>query len=489
MAEQDQQAFFVDDELVERLLRGDAPLPSKATRPAAAGALADAVQQATGGRLEEAAKTLESAAQQGQDPGEVYSALGHVRFEQQLWEEAAECYRKVAALAGPQPTAHYNLGLVLERQGKFNDAAAAFEVAAEQNPKLWQAFAGMGTCFLYLGNWERAIQSLDAALRQQPDHVRTQLGKAVALEAKASELLAKNDFAAAAQHYLQATKLRPDSFEAWFNLGVSYQRSGRFDQAAVAYTEAIRLQPASAEAHANLGAALEGRGERAAATEAYLRALTHSPEMPGVLWNMAISADQSRQSDRAVEYFARLVKIAPGFEDAAFRLGFLQLQRGEYADASRSFEICVAQRSNWTEALSNLGLAYWKSENLEGAENAFENVRAIDPKNADAMRALLAIAVERRSLDSAWNIQQSLKEGAGFENIFNLGLALQQAGRHEQSADCYRLAIGQSPGFTPALLNLGHALNTLGRDEEARAAWARAIEADPQLAAGYFSQA
>jgi Flp pilus assembly protein TadD len=106
----DQQAFFVDDELIERLLRGDAPVANKPTRPASTNALADAIQLATNGRLDEAAAALEDAAKRGEDPAEVYSALGHVRFEQQRWEDAAAAYAKVTTLDVKHPSARYNRG-------------------------------------------------------------------------------------------------------------------------------------------------------------------------------------------------------------------------------------------------------------------------------------------------------------------------------------------------------------------------------------------
>jgi Flp pilus assembly protein TadD len=42
------------------------------------------------------------------------------------------------------------------------------------------------------------------------------------------------------------------------------------------------------------------------------------------------------------------------------------------------------------------------------------------------------------------------------------------------------------PDFGEAFLNLGHALKRSGREEEARAAWSKAVEADPALAGRYF---
>ena len=144
MAEnKDQHVFFVDDDLIERLMRGDSvedPGQEKASGILAR-ALARAVQLASENRLDDAVKELERAAEKGENPVEVNTGLGHLRFEQQKWNDAARAYAKVAELEPKHRTAHYNLGLCLERQGKFEEAAKAFETALRIDPKRWQAQA------------------------------------------------------------------------------------------------------------------------------------------------------------------------------------------------------------------------------------------------------------------------------------------------------------------------------------------------------------
>src|ERR1700733_1582808 len=92
--------FFIDDDLVERLMRGDsAPAdPSKKKRPAEATALATAVKLASDGKLDEAVKELERGLSQGENQVEIETGLGHLRFEQQKWDDAARSYSKVVEL-------------------------------------------------------------------------------------------------------------------------------------------------------------------------------------------------------------------------------------------------------------------------------------------------------------------------------------------------------------------------------------------------------
>jgi tetratricopeptide (TPR) repeat protein len=53
----------------------------------------------------------------------------------------------------------------------------------------------------------------------------------------------------------------------------------------------------------------------------------------------------------------------------------------------------------------------------------------------------------------------------------------------------YREALALEPHMPEALLNMGRILETTGKSDEARACWAKALEAEPALAQGYFGPA
>jgi len=80
-ADKTQQVFFVDDDLIERLLRGDpAPVPPKPQRPAFSNSLAPAIELASTGKLNDAVQKLEGALNQPENArGEPF---GEARLEQ-----------------------------------------------------------------------------------------------------------------------------------------------------------------------------------------------------------------------------------------------------------------------------------------------------------------------------------------------------------------------------------------------------------------------
>jgi tetratricopeptide (TPR) repeat protein len=126
---------------------------------------------------------------------------------------------------------------------------------------------------------------------------------------------------------------------------------------------------------------------------------------------------------------------------------------------------------------------------LDGAAQTFNRVLALHPQNADALRALTAIAIERKNPKLAWELHQKAKAlgERSPELSFNLGLLLQSTGDEAAAAECYQAAVDVKPDFPQALLNLGHALKAAGKEDEARQAWSQAVTADPELAAKYFN--
>jgi tetratricopeptide (TPR) repeat protein len=300
--------------------------------------------------------------------------------------------------------------------------------------------------------------------------------------------IARGDFKTAAQQGAQLVKIAPDSFEAWFNLGIAYQKTNRLEQAGQAYSEAIKIRPDSGLPYANLGATLQERGDVPAARKAYERALQLAPGHTGALWNLANVFERLGNNEEAEKAMEKLLENEPEREDAWFRLGYYRLLRGDYAGSIEPFRTCVSKRSDWLDALINLGLAQWRTGQLEAAKATLVQAVARHPKSTDALRTLAAVIIDMGDYILALDIDKQLGElGQTMPELsYNIGILLQRSNLHEEAARSYRRATDEKPAFAEALLNLGHALKALGQDQEARTCWRKAVEAKPELATQYF---
>jgi len=182
------------------------------------------------------------------------------------------------------------------------------------------------------------------------------------------------------------------------------------------------------------------------------------------------------------------VENEPEREEAWFRLGYMRLQRGDFAGSIEPLRNCVSNRPDWLEALIDLGLAQWRSGDLEAGKNSLTQAVTKHPKSADALRALGALAVDLGDYILALDLESKLDElgESAPELSFNIGVLLEKSNLYEEAARSYRRAVKDKPGFAEALLNLGHSLKALGQDQEARTCWQEAVEAKPELAGQYF---
>ena len=102
---------------------------------------------------------------------------------------------------------------------------------------------------------------------------------------------------------LRTIQLKPDHAQAYSNLGIALQDSGRAEEAIAAFRRAIELNPALARTHVNLGALLLDSGQAEAAM-AQLRPGDPAPAGPGrgplQPRHCAVSREPSRRGDRCV---------------------------------------------------------------------------------------------------------------------------------------------------------------------------------------------
>src|SRR5215471_13599982 len=111
-------------------------------------------------------------------------------------------YTEALRLQPSYAGAHYNLGNVLNRQGKMQEA----------------------------------IQQYTEALRLQPTYAEAQhnLGATLADDGHIAEAI---------EHYTEALRLRPRYVNAHYNLGIALAKQGRLAEAQQHFAEVLRLDP------------------------------------------------------------------------------------------------------------------------------------------------------------------------------------------------------------------------------------------------------
>ncbi len=138
-----------------------------------------------------------------------------------------------------------------------------------------------------------------------------------------------------------------------------------------------------------------------------------------------------------------------------------------------------------TELLFAKGMRAQTTGDMAGAESAFRQLLANDPKNPDAIQMLGALLVERNDIDEAMELFESgaaMLDGPSLENFGffnNYANALRRAGKLPSAEKLLRRLTEIAPREWQPWHNLGQTLKDLERNDEAAAALRRAVMLEP----------
>lgn len=310
----------------------------------------------------------------------------------------------------------------------------------------------------------------------------------LALQALVQAKLGAGDYKGAIQHGMRLVKRMPQSYQAWFNLGLSFQKTNNPEKAAQAYSEAIKLEPRAVPARSNIGVVLLEHGDVSGARQEFERALEIEPENAIALWNMALVQEKEGQAGQAEQLYTRLIESGSHTAGASFRLGLLRIARKEYAGAAEAFERCRAEPGMETASAINLGLVHWKAGDCAEATSVLDAVLQRDPDSVRALEFRAVLALESGDWKRAEELEHRLA-GLG-ENTsvlaYNIGVLQQAEDLPEEASASFARACDGQPEMIAALINGGHALKASGKHAQSARAWKAALAVRPELAADYF---
>ena len=511
--------------------------------------LASAVSLHLQGRGEEALGLLHQLVETVPECAEARYGCARLCEELGKYEEAVEHYAKYLDRNPESANGLLHVGLCLQRLGRWRDSIEPLRMVVEAEPSNVEALSSLGLSLLREQDPGPALGLFEEALRQEPGNVMVLLGKAAAhhalLEVEEAEkcyrgvlernpghetalvnltLLARQRgsvadvlalanellrmelsaetahealawaaveerrFDEAEQHCQACCSLSPERFENWVNLAVCRQQAGRTGDAIEAYQRAAALRPNAPVPYLQLGYLYHTLGDIDRAAEHYQTSLRLAPDSLEATLNLAMIHDQRGDGAAAEELYERAAALDPGNRAARLALGRLRSARYDFAGAVAAFESCLTDGSQDEESVLNLAMCLHRAGRTADSRRVLTNFLEASPGSTDAIRLLATIELEQGQSQEALRWHRALidKGEAGPEVYHNAGLLSEELNEPEQALEYLRKSVSLDPEFGEALVTLGHVLDGLGQHEEARACWSRAVEANPELATGYF---
>ena len=159
-------------------------------------------------------------------------------------------------------------------QKRYDDAVKTLQQLVAADPHDFQAWAELGTVFLFKQNLTESEDAYSKSVTERPQFFLGQmnLGRLRVL---------RKDFAGAVEPLTKAVEIQPTSADANFYLGESYLQLKKGSKAVGYLYEAIKLDPAGkADAHLRLGALYNAAGMKDKAAVEYEEFLKKKPDYP-----------------------------------------------------------------------------------------------------------------------------------------------------------------------------------------------------------------
>ena len=293
----------------------------------------------------------------------VIVVLGLMTWQQaSIWKDNETLNRHIIAHNPQARSAHLNLGNALSRQGRHEEALAAYRVEIQRRPDYFKTHIGLGATLDALGRYEEAETHLRRAIALNPQtgHAHSYLGSVLYNQGRYEEAIAAHRVA-----------IEQDSgfVEAHFNLGVVLDKLGRYEEAETHLRRAIALNPQDTDSHQEL-------------TEA--------------LFRIGQSAQENEQPEVAAEYYMRALEIDPYYTKAIRRLAHLRSDQQHYDEALELFQRLVDIDPSNAVAQENMGVVLFYLGRRDEALQRLDQALFLDPtlETARTNRAVLLKAME-----------------------------------------------------------------------------------------------
>jgi tetratricopeptide (TPR) repeat protein/Tol biopolymer transport system component len=246
------------------------------------------------------------------------NALGWTLFQEGQSAKAIAEYERALAVDAENVKANNNIALALTELGKLDRAASHFERSLAVEPKA-EIYSDLGFVLDRQGKGEEAVENYHKALELDPECASAHINLAVSL-------LRRDRLDEAAAHYESALRVKPTA-ETHNGLGFVLSKQGKVDEAIAQFREAIRADPKYTAAYNNLAGNLIQQGKLSEAASYYRTSLDTKPN--AILHNQ-LGAVLMRlgRADEAAQEFRKAIAMNPGYAEALRNLEAVGESRG-----------------------------------------------------------------------------------------------------------------------------------------------------------------
>lgn len=375
----------------------------------------------------------------------------------------------------------------LLRDGDFEGALAAYEVAIQDSPDAEAVLRyNIGICHLRRSAFDQAVAAFEAAIEKAPDSETAALGLGSAL----LDAGRPNDSLEFFRHWLQQ---HPGSSnrDLFMGLATAEAAAGCLDQALKTCDRLLELWPddaAAIEHRLSIAAAADNREEMVRSAEWLLEL---DPNSGAALRTLLEAAMERREAKDAVTLLKRLRETANSgavSNDLPLHLAATLLSQGDFSEAAEVARLVSEDPDPDAqfEARVLLGEALYQLGELESALESFEKANDLHPDDAIVLWNLAILHEQLGSLPQAADaLRKSIVQQPEWaeESLVRLAAIEIRQEQYESAEATLGRLLSIRPDSAEALFQLGGVLYKLGEFERSQDLMMKAIHIKPSESA------
>ncbi len=329
------------------------------------------------------------ALQNSSEKDEILSSL------EKIWQKKVDEFPKDAE-------AHANLGVVFQKQKRYNEALTEYQKAEILNPSNINTKINIATLYQELNNYNEAVSVYDNILKLQPYNTKVLVYKAQCLKAlkredqaidlyKAALSIEPNNAQIKAQLFdllknkmpaadliAYLNKNSPMDANTLYNFAYELHKSGKIDDAIVYYLETIKLDNNKIDAYVNLSQAYRQKNDINEANNIINKAKEIAP-------NNELVKNQ-------------LAAISNDYKASTYNLASNLFQSGEYDKAINEY---LKIDPPTVDSLIGIAAAYQYLADNNNAIDYYKKALELDNKNPDIPYYIASLYVNINDIDNA----------------------------------------------------------------------------------------
>lgn len=429
-------------------------------------------------------------------------------------QQAQQTAEKGLQLDPASPDGNDILGLICEREKKYDLSTQAFLRALRAAPRSTQVLNDVGNSYVLQHKVKLAEARFRAALREDPANrnANYNLGLLLLAERRPKEAVScfervhpadANSLFSLAEAYLRAGETRQglatagllsgqakSDVRVHFTLGVMLAANRQYSSAVRELELADALRPGTFEILYDLGQAYLRSSEPAKAEAVLTRAVRLRPQSAEALYLLARADSAERQDLKALDLLIKAHKLAPRNTDVIFLMARISMKQRFYGDAIPLLESGMRVAPNRADLHAALGECYFMVGKIPQSLQEFRTLIKLDPSAASYSFMGLCYRHLGQFERAKEYFQQGLKADPHNSTcLYNMGYIADRQAKYVQAEQWLEQAVRADPKYPDALLELASVKMAEKKFEQALPLLKKCVRLDPRPAAAYYKLA